>query len=102
MVNQVFGERYEVQQQLGKRAGRRTLLARDIKTQELVVIKLLSFGNDFEWDDLKFFEREAETLKSLSHAAIPCYLDYFELVDCGVSLPTICINPSRLFLGKST
>jgi len=79
VVNQVFGERYEVQQQLGKRAGRRTLLARDIKTQELVVIKLLSFGNDFEWDDLKFFEREAETLKSLSHAAIPRYLDYFEL-----------------------
>jgi serine/threonine protein kinase len=79
VVNQVLGKRYEVQQQLGKRAGRRTLLARDIKTQELVVIKLLSFGNDFEWDDLKLFEREAKTLKSLSHAAIPRYLDYFKL-----------------------
>jgi serine/threonine protein kinase len=74
-----FSSRYEVQQQLGKRAGRRTLLARDIITQELVVIKLLSFGNDFEWDDLKLFEREAETLKALSHPAIPRYLDYFEV-----------------------
>jgi serine/threonine protein kinase len=74
-----FSSRYEVQQQLGKRAGRRTLLARDIITQELVVIKLLSFGNDFEWDDLKLFEREAETLKALSHPDIPRYLDYFEV-----------------------
>jgi serine/threonine protein kinase len=44
-----------------------------------VVIKLLSFGNDFEWDDLKLFEREAETLKALTHPAIPRYLDFFEL-----------------------
>ncbi|MFN6567985.1 serine/threonine-protein kinase [Dendronalium sp. ChiSLP03b] len=75
---------YEVKQLLGKKAGRRTLLARDRVTDELVVVKLLSFGSDFEWDDLKLFEREAETLKSLSHPSIPRYLDYFE-----VSLPTI-------------
>jgi serine/threonine protein kinase len=74
-----FSSRYQVQQQLGKRAGRKTLLAYDLETQELVVIKLLSFGNDFEWDDLKLFEREAETLKALSHPAIPRYLDYFEI-----------------------
>jgi serine/threonine protein kinase len=88
MVSQVIGDlpngdsfasRYEIQQQLGKRVGRRTLLARDLKTEELVVVKLLSFGSDFAWDDLKLFEREAETLKSLSHPAIPRYLDYFEL-----------------------
>ncbi|MEH2451694.1 serine/threonine protein kinase [Nostoc sp.] len=75
---------YQVQQLLGKKAGRRTLLARDLKTQELVVIKLLSFSGDFEWDSLKLFEREAETLKSLSHPLIPRYLDYFE-----VNSPTI-------------
>ncbi len=79
MMNQILGERYEVQQQLGKKAGRRTLLVRDLITDELVVVKLLSFGSDFEWDDLKLFEREAETLKSLSHPAIPRYLDYFEV-----------------------
>ncbi|MEH2236807.1 serine/threonine protein kinase [Nostoc sp.] len=84
MIGEILGERYEVQQLLGKKAGRRTLLARDLQTQELVVIKLLSFGSDFEWDSLKLFEREAETLKSLSHPLIPHYLNYFE-----VNLPTI-------------
>jgi len=74
-----FASRYEIQQQLGKKAGRRSLLARDLQTEELVVIKLLSFNSDLEWDDLKLFEREAETLKSLSHPCIPRYLDYFEV-----------------------
>ncbi|MBD2056493.1 protein kinase [Oculatella sp. FACHB-28] len=76
---EVLHDRYEIQRQLGKNAGRRTLLARDLQTQELVVVKLLSFDNDFEWDDLKLFQREAEMLKALSHPATPQYLDYFEL-----------------------
>lgn len=74
-----YASRYEVQQQLAKKAGRRTMLARDLKTQELVVVKLLSFSSDFEWDDLKLFKREAETLKAITHPCIPRYLDYFEL-----------------------
>ena len=73
------GLRYEIQQQLGKKSGRRTLLARDLDSQELVVIKLLSLYSDFEWDDLKLFEREAEILKKLQNKAIPHYLDYFEV-----------------------
>ncbi|MBK1986666.1 serine/threonine protein kinase [Sphaerospermopsis aphanizomenoides BCCUSP55] len=79
MSREVLGERYEVQQQLGKKSGRRTLLARDLVTGDLVIVKLLAFGSDFEWDDLKLFEREAQTLKSLSHPSIPRYLDYFEV-----------------------
>ncbi|MGV0024259.1 serine/threonine protein kinase [Phormidesmis priestleyi] len=76
----VLGEsdRYEIQQPLGKKAGRQTWLAWDRHTQERVVIKLLSFSHDFEWDDLKLFEREAATLQSLDHPAIPRYLDFFE------------------------
>lgn len=73
------GDRYQIKQQLGRKAGRRTLLAQDLQTQELVVVKLLSFNDEFEWNDLKLFEREAETLKAISHPAIPRYLDYFEL-----------------------
>lgn len=79
MVNGILGERYEIQQQLAKKAGRRTLLARDLLSRELVLVKLLTFSDDFEWDDLKVFEREAQTLKALSHPAIPRYLDYLEL-----------------------
>lgn len=74
----LWGDRYEAQQQLGKKAGRQTWLARDLQTQDLVVVKLLTFSHDFEWDDLKLFEREAATLQGLSHPAIPRYLDYFE------------------------
>jgi serine/threonine protein kinase len=79
MIGDVLCDRYQIQQQLGKRAGRQTLLARDLTTGELVVVKLLSFGSDFEWEHLKLFEREAKTLKALSHPAIPRYLDYLEL-----------------------
>lgn len=79
MASQVLKERYAIQQQFGKNAGRRTLLARDLQTQELVVIKLLIFGEDFQWDDVKLFDREAQTLQLLSHPAIPRYLDYFDI-----------------------
>jgi serine/threonine protein kinase len=76
---ELFGDRYQIEQQLGKRAGRYTLLARDLQTNAQVVIKRLSFGEDFAWEDLKLFEREAATLKDLSHPSIPRYLDYFDL-----------------------
>jgi len=76
---EILAERYQIQEQLGKKAGRRTLLAKDTLTQEMVIIKLLSFASDFEWNTLKLFEREAQILKTLSHPSIPRYLDYFEV-----------------------
>jgi serine/threonine protein kinase len=79
MTGKILAERYEVQRQLGKQTGRQTLLARDLQTQKLVVLKQLFLGSDFEWQDLKLFEREAETLKTLSHPGIPRYLDYLEI-----------------------
>ena len=79
MNREILGERYQVQQQLGKKAGRRTFLATDLVTGKSVIVKLLAFSSDFEWDDLRLFEREAQTLKSLSHPFIPSYLDYFEV-----------------------
>ena len=75
----VLDNRYQIQQKLSHKAGRQTLLAKDLKSQELVIIKLLQFDSLFEWDDLKLFEREAKTLKNLNHPAIPKYLDYFEV-----------------------
>jgi serine/threonine protein kinase len=79
MQRLVLRDRYSVEQQLGKRGGRETLLAKDLVTQQLVVIKLLKFGLDFEWEQLKLFEREAQTLQNISHTAIPKDLDFFEL-----------------------
>jgi serine/threonine protein kinase len=79
MKNQVLKGRYFIQEQLTKNAGRHTWLAQDLQSQDLVVIKLLIFESDFQWDDLKLFEREVQTLQRLSHPAIPHYLDYFDL-----------------------
>ncbi|NHC35605.1 serine/threonine protein kinase [Scytonema millei] len=79
LTSNTLEQRYEIIQQLAKKAGRRTLLARDRKTEELVVVKLLCFASDFEWDALKLFEREAKILQAISHPTIPRYLDYYEL-----------------------
>ncbi|MEM6599257.1 MAG: serine/threonine-protein kinase [Cyanobacteria bacterium P01_C01_bin.69] len=78
-VGKTFGSHYRVESVLGQKSGRRTLLAKNTENQTLVVIKLVLFGPDFTWEDLKLFEREAETLKSLNHPAIPQYLDSFEV-----------------------
>ncbi|MBW4520432.1 MAG: serine/threonine protein kinase [Scytolyngbya sp. HA4215-MV1] len=75
----ILDDRYEVQQRLSRGEGKGTVLARDLITQELVVIKLLVYRSSFESKELKLFQREAETLKALNHPLIPRYLDYFEL-----------------------
>lgn len=78
-ISRVLHDRYHIQSLLSRKTGRRTLLATDLETDSPVVIKLLLLGPDFTWNDLKLFEREAETLKSLDYPAIPKYLDFFEV-----------------------
>lgn len=75
----ILADRYQIKELLSQKAGRRTFLAKDLQSQVPVIIKLLRFGDGFEWDDLKLFEREAATLKNLDHPEIPKYLDYFEV-----------------------
>lgn len=75
----ILKERYEIVRQLAKKAGRKTLLAKDLRTDELVVVKLLTFNSKVSWEELKLFEREANTLRNLSFSAIPSYIDFFEV-----------------------
>jgi serine/threonine protein kinase len=79
MGNQILQNRYCIQSLLSRKPGRRTALASDLQTHASVIVKLLLFGPDFTWEDLKLFEREAETLKALNHPTIPQYLDSFEV-----------------------
>ena len=79
LANLVLGDRYQIISLLGRQTGRRTFLAQDLQTEQSVVLKLLLFGPDFTWDDLKLFEREAEVLKSLDLPTIPKYLDCFDV-----------------------
>lgn len=79
MAGQILGDRYEVQQQLGKKSGRWTLLARDLTNESLVIIKLVFIDDELKSDDLRLFKREAEALKSLGHPSTPEYLGNFEM-----------------------
>jgi serine/threonine protein kinase len=44
-----------------------------------VALKVLTLREMRDWKALQLFEREAKTLKALSHPAIPEYVDYFEV-----------------------
>ena len=92
----IINQRYQLQAKLGRNAGRQTWLAKDLHSQsqekiedvslsdsvsDLVVVKLLAFGGDVQWEDLKLFEREAQILQQLNHDRIPKYQDYFAIDD---------------------
>ncbi len=79
MNRQVLGDRYRIVRELSQADDRRTLLAEDMQTRSPVVIKLLIFRRSIDPDAVRLFKREAETLKSLNHPAIPRYLNFFEL-----------------------
>ena len=110
MGGQILGERYEVEHQLGKKSGRWTLQARDLQTEDRVILKVLFLDDSLNATDLKLFKREAEALKLMNHEATPHYRGYFEmalpthdqvmvLVQTyieGVSLET-CLAESKIF-----
>lgn len=79
MPGQILGDRYEIEKQLGKKAGRWTLLARDLVTETPVILKLLFIDDETQQDDVKLFKREIDALQTLSHPATPQYLGYFEI-----------------------
>jgi serine/threonine protein kinase len=82
-AGKLIRERYQLERRLGKNAGRQTWLAKDLaaKNQELVIVKLLAFGEDVDWEDLRLFKREAQILQHLDRNRIPKYRDYFALDD---------------------
>jgi serine/threonine protein kinase len=72
-------DRYQLKKNLGANGAKQTWRAEDLNTKTEVIVKTLYFGRGMEWQDLKLFEREAQTLKSLSHLYIPNYQDSFWL-----------------------
>ncbi|MGK7924701.1 MAG: serine/threonine protein kinase, partial [Spirulina sp.] len=78
MSHSIVRERYEIQECLSDKGSRQTFLAVDLSDRTPVVLKILLFGRDFQWQDHKLFERGANALKALSHPRIPRYLDYFD------------------------
>ena len=76
----ILQQNYQLQEQLGRTAvGHQTWLAMDLKSNEQVILKLLAFSPQMQWEELKLFEREAQVLESLNHPRIPRYRDYFDI-----------------------
>jgi serine/threonine protein kinase len=94
MIDTILHDRYQLQNLLSQKQGRTTFLALDLQTQNLVIIKLVRLNLEFQWEDLKLFEREAATLQNLDHSAIPKYLDYFDLPDGFALVQTYIDAPS--------
>ena len=42
-------------------------------------MKSLSLRSMADWKQLELFEKEAKTMRKLSHKGIPAYIDYFEV-----------------------
>ncbi|MDX2097522.1 MAG: serine/threonine-protein kinase [Leptolyngbyaceae cyanobacterium bins.59] len=89
-ATQVLQQRYSLQHRLGQQSssvladlpvGRQTWLALDRAHDppQPVVVKLLAFNPQLQWDELKLFEREAQVLQTLNHPCIPRYRDHFSL-----------------------
>jgi serine/threonine protein kinase len=76
-LDTVLVDRYQIREQLSHEySAEMKFLAQDISTQNRVFIKMLRF-EDFQQNELRLFQQEAQTLQRLSHPAIPGYLDYF-------------------------
>lgn len=78
-TQQILQEKYRLQKQLSHNATRQTWLAEKIESQQKVIVKLLPFSPQTQWQDLKLFEREAQVLQHLDLPKIPRYLDYFAI-----------------------
>ncbi|MER3432050.1 MAG: serine/threonine protein kinase [Leptolyngbya sp. ERB_1_1] len=81
-AGQTLYDRYQLQEKLGHGAGRQTWLAIDLSAKSKpVIVKLLAFGEQSQWDDLKLFERESQILRQLDHSRIPKCRDSFSIDD---------------------
>ncbi|MGD1850209.1 MAG: serine/threonine protein kinase [Cyanophyceae cyanobacterium] len=78
---QVVGDRYRFEGRLGDNESRQTWLGAEVESGELVVLKILALNGLTQWDDVKFLEREADTLRSLNHPQLPQFRDYVTLPD---------------------
>ncbi len=78
----ILNKRYQLREKVSDRSNRKTWLAFDLfseSKQQLVILKLLPFSPQMQWEHLKLFEREAQVLKNINHPRIPRYLDYFSV-----------------------
>lgn len=69
-------EKYKIVLKIGEGANGITYEAVDMSSGAQVAVKELKLSALRNWKQYELFEREAATLRSLSHPNIPAYLDY--------------------------
>ncbi|MEO1134887.1 MAG: serine/threonine protein kinase, partial [Cyanobacteria bacterium J06639_1] len=55
-IGTILRSRYALKQQLGKNATRQTWLAEDRERNRQVVVKMLAFNLQLQWQEVKLFE----------------------------------------------
>ena len=70
--------RYVIWRKIASGAQADTLEAVDRRDGRPVAIKRFMVGHAKSWKDVELAEREARVLASLSHPALPAYIDHFE------------------------
>ncbi|MBE9228131.1 serine/threonine protein kinase [Phormidium sp. LEGE 05292] len=80
-TKQILNDLYQLEKNLAQNPGHQTWIARDLSTNPPipVIVKLLAFSPQMQWEEFKLFEREAEILKQLNHPHIPRYRNYFAI-----------------------
>lgn len=80
---EIINARYELIDVLGEGGVGRTYKARDLQTEELIAVKVISFKDITDWKTLDLFKREAKILQQLNFSGIPHYLDSFDIEEEG-------------------
>lgn len=75
--SEILKDRYRLVEKLEESEGGATFLAVDQETRQRCLVKRFSLQRADDWKSIELFEREAKTLKHLSHPHIPKYLDFF-------------------------
>ncbi|NER51421.1 MAG: serine/threonine protein kinase, partial [Symploca sp. SIO1A3] len=76
---EIIAQRYRILEILGEGGIGITYAAKDLQTDELVALKVLSLRQLDNFKVLELFEREVQILAQLNHPGIPRYLDYFQI-----------------------
>ncbi|MBW4521182.1 MAG: serine/threonine protein kinase [Scytolyngbya sp. HA4215-MV1] len=75
----ILVDRYQIIGLLGQGGIGITYKAKDLKTNQVVALKVLSLRRSNSTKVLDLFEREIRILGELNHPAIPKYLDHFQI-----------------------
>ena len=78
-LGETIGQRYRILGILGEGGSGTTYRAEDLQTGQLVALKALSLHRVADWKAIALFEREARVLATLDYAAIPRYLQSFQV-----------------------